>query len=241
MGRPRLKDHIVICGWSEATRTIVQQLHSEDVEEIKHIVIIDQKISQCPLDDPFVSFIQGDPTEDRTLERACVKDAKTAIIMTDWSLPDPSLRDSKTALITLAIETMNKDVYTCAELMKPESKRHLVRAGVDEPICVSALSERMLVMAALNHGVSRLFEELLTFNDGSEIYCVPLPPACIGCSFRALVTDLSVERESILMSVKRGKDLYTNPSGEFLLEEGDRLYLLAEAYPRWIGSYTPKT
>jgi len=56
---------------------------------------------------------------------------------------------------------MNKAVYTCAELMKPESKRHLVRAGVDEPICVSALSsERMLVMAALNHGVSRLFEEL---------------------------------------------------------------------------------
>ena len=237
MSKPRLKDHILICGWSDATRIVVEQLHSEDVEELQHIVIIDEKITHCPVDDPFVSFINGDPTEDETLERAGVSDARTAIILTDWSLPDPSLRDSKTALVTLAVESMNSEVYTCAELMKAESKRHLERAGVDEPICVSDMSQRMLVMAALNHGLSRLFDDLLTFNEGSEIYCTPVPNAYVGNGFRELVSDLSAEKEIIVMAVKRGDDLFTNPGGHFVLEEGDRLYLLAEEYPHWIQEY----
>jgi len=237
MSKPRLKDHIVICGWSDATRIVVEQLHSEDVEELQHIVIIDEKITQCPIDDPFVSFIHGDPTEDETLERACVRTARTAIILTDWSLPDPSLRDSKTALITLAIESMNSEVYTCAELMKAESKRHLERAGVDEPICVSDMSQRMLVMAALNHGLSRLFDDLLTFDEGSEIYSTPVPKAYVGTGFRELVSDLATDKEIIVMAVKRADDLYTNPPGRFILQAGDRLYLLAEEYPQWIEDY----
>ena len=237
MSKPRLKDHIVICGWSDATRIVVEQLHSEDVEELQHIVIIDEKITQCPIDDPFVSFIHGDPTEDETLKRACVGDARTAIILADWSLPDPSLRDSKTALVTLAVESMNSEVYTCAELMKSESKRHLERAGVDEPICISDMSQRMLVMAALNHGLSRLFDDLLTFDEGSEIYCAPVPRAYIGNAFRKLVSDLSADKETIVMAVRRGEDLFTNPAGRFLLEEGDQLYLLAGEYPRWIEDY----
>lgn len=239
MNRPRLKDHIVICGWSDATRVVVEQLHSDDLATLQHIVIIDDKITQCPIDDPFVSFIHGDPTESETLERASIQDARTAIILTDWSLPDPSLRDSKTALITLAIKSMNSKVYACAELMRAESKRHLERAGVDEPICISEISQRMLVMAALNHGLSRLFDDLLTFNEGSEIYCTPAPTAFIGMPFRKLVSDLSLNKAVIVMAIKRDKRIFTNPPGEFPVEKGDHLYLLAESYPQWIKEYTP--
>ena len=236
---PRLKDHIVICGWSEATRLIVEQLHSEDVAQLQHIVIIDDKVEQCPINDPYVYFVHGDPTEDEALERACVSEASTAIILADWSLPNPGLRDSKTALVTLAIESMNREVYTCAELMKAESKRHLERAGVDEPICVADISQRMLVMAALNHGLSRLFDDILTFNRGSEIYCTPVPKALIGSEFRRLVALLNDEMDLIVMAVRRGNDVFTNPRGTFVLEDGDNLFLLAESYPHGIEDFGP--
>jgi voltage-gated potassium channel len=237
MVKQPLKNHIVICGWSETTQAIVSQLHSEDVAEQRHVVIIDDKVSECPIDDPYVYFVHGDPTEDATLERAGIPTASTAIILADWSLADPNLRDSKTALVTLAIESMCPEVYTCAELMKSESKRHLKRADVDEPICVSDLSQRMLVMAALNHGLSRLFDDLLTFNEGSEIYCVPVPTAYVGRTFREAVSDLSTEREIIVMSVRRGNEVFTNPEGEFLLQEDDRLFVLAERYPEGIEHF----
>jgi voltage-gated potassium channel len=235
----RLKDHIVICGWSETTRAIVDQLRSEDVGEQRHIVIVDDKIDQPPIDDPYVYFVHGDPTENNTLERAGIPTASTAIILTDWSLSDPSLRDSKTALITLAIESMNRDVYTCAEVMRAESKRHLERADVDEPVCIADLSQRMLVMAALNHGLSRLFDDILTFDKGSEIYCTPVPLAYIGSDFRRLVGDLSTHLEMIALSIRRGDDIFTNPRERFVLEEGDRMFVLAEAQPKDIESFAP--
>jgi voltage-gated potassium channel len=239
MPRTGLRDHIVICGWSETTEAIVNQLHSEDVAEQRHVVIIDNKITECPIDDPYVYFVHGDPTEDETLLRACVPTAGTAIILADWSLPDASLRDSKTALVTLAIESMNRDVYTCAEVMRSESKRHLERADVDEPICVADLSQRMLVMAALNHGLSRLFDDILTFNRGSEIYCTPLPSAYDGLTFRRLVADLSSQHGLIVMGLRRGDDIHTNPPGRFTLEPGDALFLLAESYPEDIEDFAP--
>jgi len=244
MSQVRLKGHIVICGWSDATRAIVEQLHSDDAGEQRHIVIIDDKIEQCPIDDPYVYFVHGDPTENQTLEHASVPTASTAIILIDWSLPDASLRDSKTALITLAIESMNRDVYTCAEVMRSESKRHLERADVDEPICVADLSQRMLVMAATNHGLSRFFDDVLTFDQGSEIYCVPVPKKYVekGLDFRRVVSDLSTHREIIVMAVQRGEhgeEVHTNPAGEFPLKEGDCLLVLAESCPSDIEDFFP--
>jgi hypothetical protein len=95
----------------------------------------------------------------------------------------------------------------------------------------------MLVMAALNHGLSRLFDDLLTFTEGSEIYCAPIPKAYVGNSFRKLVSDLSLNKEVIVMAVKRGDRIFTNPVGEFRLEKGDQVYLLAEQYPQWFEDY----
>ncbi len=133
-----MQGHIVICGWSETARGVIEQLHSEDGDPRRQIVLIDPHMDHCPLDDPYVYFIKGDPTLDETLRRAELKQAETAIILTDWSIADPGLRDAKTTLITLAIESHHRDVYTVVELMRSENRHHLERADVDEPICVAA-------------------------------------------------------------------------------------------------------
>jgi Trk K+ transport system NAD-binding subunit len=36
----------------------------------------------------------------------------------------------------------------------------------------------------------------------------------------------------VLLSVQRGTDVFTNPQGEFVLAEGDQLFVLAEQPPR---------
>ena len=262
MSRLRLSNHIIICGWSEMVRDVISQLHAEEVANPRHVVIIDDRLEVCPVDDPFVYFVKGDPTQTATLEHANLGEASAAIILADWSLPDPTLRDSKTALITLAIESTNSAVYSCAEVMNTESKRHLERAGVDEPICVSDLSEKMLLQAALNHGISRFFDDVLTFGEGSEIYKTAVPQPLIGKTFREAVKQLSDRFGVILMSVEREESraaatspaarggeaapnaashgllpkqspgrlqIHTNPQNEFALQDGDMLFVLAEA------------
>lgn len=237
MSQVNLKDHIVICGWSETAAGIIKQLHAEDIGERRQVVLIDQHLDHSPVDDPFVYFVQGDPTNDETLRRACLESAETAIVLADWSLDDPGLRDAKSTLTTLAIESLNGSVYTVVELMRHENRRHLERAQVDEPICVSDLSQRLLVHASLNHGLSLLFSDILTFGEGSEVYKVAVPPGLAGKSFRNAVQTISDQFESILMALDRDNKILCNPRNEVQLESTDYLFVLAEEYPTALASF----
>jgi len=233
-----MQGHIVICGWSETARGVIKQLHSEDGDPRRQIVLIDSHLDHCPVDDPYVYFVKGDPTHDETLRRADLKQAETAIVLTDWNLADPGLRDAKNTLITLAIENHHNDVYTVVELMRSENSHHLERADVDEPICISDLSQRLLVHAALNHGLSRFFADILEFGEGSEIYKVPVPKTLQGKTFRQVLSLVSEKFEGITLAVDRDGEINCNPQGEYLLEEGDKIFLLSEDYPEALVNYT---
>jgi voltage-gated potassium channel len=231
LNESELQGHIVICGWSEMTRGVIQQIRAETLGKRRHIVLIDADLDASPVDDPFLYFVKGDPTDWETLDAAFIKTAETALILTDWSLTDPGLRDSKTALITLAIESYAPQVYTVAELMRAESRRHLQRAGVDEPVCVSEISQRLLVHAAMNHGLSRVFTDILSYGEGSEIYKVPIPSILVGMGFREAVRIISDRFEAILLAVDRQGEIVCNPLGEWELADKDALFVLAEDHP----------
>jgi voltage-gated potassium channel len=226
-----LRDHIVICGWSETARGIIQQIRADTVGRRRHIVLIDPDLDGPPINDPFLYFVKGDPSEYETLEKAFIETAETALILADWSLNDPGLRDSKTALTTLAIESYASQVYTVAEVMRAESRRHLEHANVDEPVCVSEISQRLLVHAAMNHGLSRFFTDVLSYGEGSEIYKVPLPSLLSGMGFREAVRIISDRFEAILLAVEREEQIHCNPQGEWEFRDGDALFVLAEDYP----------
>ena len=233
-----MQGHIVICGWSPTARGVIEQLHSEDGDPRRQIVLIDPHLDHCPLDDPYVYFIKGDPTLDETLQRADLKQAETAIVLADWSIADLGLRDAKSTLTTLAIESHHNEVYTVVELMRSENRHHLQRADVDEPICVADLSQRMLVHAALNHGLSKFFSDVLHFGEGSEIYKVAVPQALSNCTYRELVAQVSEKFQAIALAVERGGEIHCNPQGEFRLAPEDHLFVLSEEFPTELVNYT---
>ena len=232
MAQVKLKDHVVVCGWSSTAAGIISELYAEHGNDRWQVVLIDEKLESSPVDDPYVYFVQGDPTSDETLERADIGSACTALVLADWTIPDLSLRDAKTTLITMAIEDHNGDVYTVVELMRPENRRHLERANADEAVCVTDLSKRLLVHAAMNHSLSRFFTDILAFDEGSEIYRVDLPSVLAGETFRSLLVRLNSERQALLVAVERNGQLHTNPSGRFVLEPEDALFLIARTRPK---------
>ncbi|MFP6770504.1 MAG: NAD-binding protein, partial [Planctomycetaceae bacterium] len=120
MNQVKLKNHVIICGWSTTAAGIIAELHAEHGDDRRQVVLIDENLETSPVDDPYVYFVHGDPTHDETLERADVNTASTAVVLTDWSIADLSLRDAKATLITMAIEDHNRDVYTVVEMMRPE-------------------------------------------------------------------------------------------------------------------------
>lgn len=223
----KLVDHILVCGWSHVTADIVHQLLSGDIQEVRHIVVVDDKVERIPYHDPYVFFVHGNPASSTTLGKANAKDASSAIVLADTSLPDYNLRDSKSTLVTLALKSVNPDIYTCVELMQSENIHHLKRVNADEIICVSELSRGLIAQATVSHGLSRFISDILSFNEGSEIYKRELPGRMHEKPFRTLQMELA-EYKIIALGIERSGEMHTNPGPDFCLEPLDAVLALAD-------------
>lgn len=238
--RIRTRNHIVLCGWHYTAHALVQQLISRERNPRREIVVIDDKTEVLQVYDPDVHLVRGDPTDLEVLERANAGRAHTAIIPIDWKL-DEEVQDSRTTLAAMAVRSLNENIYTCVEVLHPQNKRHIQRTGVEEVICLGDFSQRMIASAAVAHGLSRLLDDVLTFNLGSEIYRVPLPPVLAGKSFRWLLKQANEKLGAVLLSVQRGDAVHTNPPGEFILEEGDQLFVLSVLHPERLSELAGRT
>ena len=202
MQRVNYKDHIIICGWNTQGHNIVHQLLSPDIAEKRPIVVL-ASLDKKPVDEDRVDFVSGDPTREDDLKRAGIMTANTAIILTEF---DPYCKkgdnpDAQAVLITLAIESLNRDVYTCVQLLNSEYKKHLEHVHVDEYICLDHLSGNLMVASALNHGLSWILAELLQFTSGSEFYKKSVPDGFVGAGFREVAKALH-DNGMILMAVE---------------------------------------
>ncbi len=252
----KYKKHIIICGWNFQGENMVKQLMSPDISDKKDVVIL-ANLQKRPDVLDTVDFISGDPTKEDDLKKAGILTADTAIVLTDMS-QDASRdmnSDAQAVLITLAIETLRPDVYTCVQLMNSEYKKHLERANVDEYICLDRLSGNLMVASALNHGLSRILGELLEFSSGSEFYKKPIPKELVGLSFRKTADILHQEKITLIaIETKKmipqtdddGNEIYDkdgnvlmdekerwiiNPQKNYKLKEHDNMFLIAVEEP----------
>ncbi|HNY13822.1 MAG TPA: NAD-binding protein, partial [Candidatus Wallbacteria bacterium] len=168
------KDHIIICGWNYKADEMICQLRSdENKEKFQPIVILADNITEKPselIDFEDVYFVKGDGSNEADLIKANIMEAKNAIILADVTRDNrlSNIPDAKSILISLAIETINPGVYTCVEVIDSANIPHFKRCHADEIIAISEISGKLMVQAALNHGISELVSDILTFGEGSE-------------------------------------------------------------------------
>lgn len=229
--RVGMSDHVLICGWHDSIQVLVEQLTSRERNPRREIVVLDATTTQLPVGDPDVHLIQGDPTHREALTRAGALRAHSLIIPCDSRLSE-HLQDSAVTLTTMAATAVNPGMYSCVEVLKPESRRHIERLNIDEVVCLGELSQTLLAQAATSHGLSKLVEDLLTFNRGNELYRMALPDELAGRTFRWLLRQLNENHDALLLAVDRGnKSMHINPPGRFVLEKADALFIVAETRP----------
>ncbi|MBU7015492.1 MAG: NAD-binding protein [Theionarchaea archaeon] len=237
MKQVKVKDHILVCGWTAGTPKVLEELTSEDIKTRRKIVVL-ANLDKNPLEREDVQFVKGDPTRDTDLKRAGIMTANTAIISLDKKSDDP---DAKVILTALAVESLNRNVYTCVELQNAENEKHLKHAGVDEIVCLGRLSQNLMVHSSLKHGLSRLFSELVTHNYGHEFYKIRVPKRFVGEPFPQALKRLIEEEGVILTAVERKTlngdgnstiDIRVNPGYDYILEEGDNMFVIASEEPQ---------
>jgi voltage-gated potassium channel len=243
--------HTIICGWNFQGEQIVKDLLEANGKNQRGIVILDNR-EERPLKDVRVEFINGDPSNDEDLKRAGVEKASNVIVLTDFT-KDASTADARAIMIALAVESLNRGVHSCVQVMHSANRSHLEHAHVDEIICLDQMGGSLAVFSALNHGVSTIVSELLTFNKGSEIYRYgrPLSDEVVGKEYSVVAQDLATRHMSLLgvetdsseelMKLENvdvlhklpenNRVIIVNPQSDYKIHQGDALFIVSESEP----------
>lgn len=237
MGRARVRDHIVICGWSSKGNEIISEIRGRQDEEAERHFVILAPLAENPSKDELTTFISGDPSNEADLKRANIEQAVTAIILADNSYAgiDVEDMDAKTLLVVLAVEHLAPDVYTCVEIIHSHNRHHFNRTKADELLVSGKLTGALLAHSAATHGLSKVIDELVSFPGGNEFYWTPVTAALVGHPFHEALSMLKQSHEAVPVAVKAQglKNFIVNPPSDYVLEQGDALLVISEQEPRF--------
>ena len=204
----RKKGHFVVCGWKNELETILKNIlkvnsdlspsdlvlvNDTDPEEIDHIRSIPGFKT--------IKYIKGDYIDEKVLHRANIKTASTALVLADASRKFSVQEvDSRTVMAIITIDSMNKNIYTCAELIDEKFEKYLKLANCDEIILSREYSRILIANAASASGVSHIAADLLSPEKGS-LLTYDFPAVFIGKTFYELKNYLENEYGYILIGL----------------------------------------
>jgi voltage-gated potassium channel len=237
-----MENHLVLCNWAPRGLEWIREVHSKIVQDKRPIVIIHDEPDDIELPDKVdeaafsdVYIVKGDPTSEVILRRAKVPKAHSVVVLTDDR--EGKHADGKSILTCITIRGIcrgEQQPNISVECRNPTNRNHLKKAGADEIISSDDLGLRLLARSALFHGMTRVYQELLTVGrDANEMFLLPAPEGLLGKNFIELTGLFARYREDkrscLLIGIQRGDDMHLNPiAGESgPLKADDQLILLS--------------
>jgi len=247
-----LKRHILLLGWSDKCQEIIDNLHSEDVEDPRQVVIVTTKpvcLDPARVTNRGVVVVPGDPSDENVLHMANAERASAGIIIAEER--DPSEADTKALLVALTLREVAPWIYIAAEVVQLADVDQFgtVAACVDEVVCAEQFVSRMLAQGAVfpGSGVVELYSHLLGQSaDSNEVYLVEVPDDFAGRSYaevQQLVLDGASSEPVILLGYLKadaedGDGLVISPGAhgsrelDYKLDGADHIVAISQTRPR---------
>ncbi len=242
MSHFEMENHLVLCNWGQRGLGWIREVHSKVIQEKRPIVIVHDNIEQIDLpdkqDDPAfngVYLVKGDCTSEIILRRAGVHRAHSVVVLIDDRQGEHA--DGKSILTCIAIRNICRSDMTpnvAVECRNPNNRLHLLKAGADEIIASDELGLRLLARTAIYHGMTRVYQELLTVNrNANEMYLYPVPDEMVGRNFVEIATMFLAYRDDrrscLLVGLQRGEEMILNPIDDEAgpVKAGDHLILMS--------------
>jgi voltage-gated potassium channel Kch len=264
-GTPTMEGNVarqtfLLIGWNPRAKRVVEDLFKAfrcGLEEHLITVLSEERVVAAhhpDLDARGVTFVTGDSSDKRVLERIGAHEAHSVIIMANKKAEDP---DARAALVVLALRGLFQDKRlpegrrprVCVEVVHQRKTALLRDAGADETVCHEDYGLGILAQAAMVANIGEVYHELLSYNPATcEIFVLrgPRPdggdvPADVwgrlleGKTF-AEAADLftrgrDARNPAILLGVRRGGRLLLNPREPVTLQPGDDLVTVAYTFP----------
>jgi len=218
-----LSDHVIVCGIGTTGWHIATELNAVGVP----FVVVDA--NQDRLDElneelnEGLLYVHGDATDDHVLEQAGVARARGVI---------SALNDDKANLfVTISARALNPTARIVAKSIEPSTEAKLRRAGADSVVAPNYIGGVRLFSEMVSPKTVAFLDRIVQFGSGISVglEAIDIPPESPLVGKRLAETDIR-EAGALVVAVHRADGDYVyNPGGEYLLEAGDSLIVLADS------------
>lgn len=227
-------DHTLILGWSDQVPRIITELVIANESEKDPSIVVLARAEKTLMDETIRERVpdrrntrvvcrSGDPAVPEDLERACVGEARSIVVVADDD------GDAGVVKAILAVRTSDPTLARChivAELEDRDNARTLETVCNGRVLAVASddVVAEVTAQACQQPGLASVFVELLDF-DGDEIYFHE-EPRLVGRPYRdALV---GFDTCAVIGVLRADSNVELNPEPTTLIGDGDQLVLIAE-------------
>lgn len=214
-----LNNHYIVCGYGRLGRTICHELHEMNMP----FVVIEKKESLIEeLVQSGMLFIQGDATQDETLQKAGIERSQglMAVLATD----------ADNVYLTLSAKVLKPEIFVVTRALEEETERKLKRAGADRIVMPYEIGATRMVHLLTRPGVMDFIDVVANKGDhdlGLEEIILGAHSPLNGQS----LSDSPIRQEMnvIIVAIYRENDDFIyNPRSSTILAANDRLIAIGQ-------------
>ena len=230
-------NHIVVCGYDDGTRMLLDTLSVEvDVERTKIIIFANRpRPHNVP---PEFAWIEGDPTKESELGKVRLGYASSVIISGERSR-GPQHADATTILTAFTIRSFlanhpdvkrrREPLYVVAEILDSENVEHARTAGADEVIETHRVGFSLLAHAVVHHGTADTLSRVV-ISGAHNVYEGEIPNSIsLPSVFGEVASIVKRDHNALVIGLRlaSGGAPLLNPADDRKIERRDRLVYLA--------------
>jgi voltage-gated potassium channel len=198
--------HILLLGWHYDAETLLDQLLRRLSPTIPVVLVnqlppeqLDTLKEKYPQNE--INYIWGDFSREEVLQKANVGKASRAVILADRPPGETAAQvDQRTLLTALTLKSLNPKIRMMAELLGPENRSHLERAGAEDVLIRGQYDSSLMAGAIASPGLFRIFTGLLT-GDGQSLWSVKVESWFHGRSVGELAEHLRQRHQALLIAL----------------------------------------
>jgi len=223
----KLKDHLVICGWSESGEELVEEIIKSGLDKEKPVVLVtEMDKSELGVDiSKYILYKKGDFTKENVLMEVSIQNASEVVILGERKegLSDRNV-DARTALTAMLVKTINPKAKIYVEVLHDENAEVFERRlGVTSVFIYGKVIGRLIFTSIVTPGAAKLIESLLT-KEGT-VRKIQVRELGKFQNFGELLFYLRKHSALPIAVEKRGKVLI-NPADEELISENDYVFIV---------------
>lgn len=199
-------NHLLVLGWHYDGETLLDQLLLR-LSPTVAVVLVNQlppekmEVIRAKYPNNEIFLVWGDYSREEVLGRANVQAAFKAIILAGRQEGETAADvDQRTLITALTLKSLNPKIRVITELLRPENKSYLERAGAEQILIRGQYDSSILAGAIASPGLFKVLNALLNA-EGYTVWSVDVPLSHQGRPVRELANFLKGQHQALLIAV----------------------------------------